>query len=280
MCSRSSALSRSNCVRRTMTSWRCVDVVLEHFLERHHLRHEPPVFGSGTSASMITPNVDCIGGVLVQLVEHHARNGVALELDHDAHAVAIRFVAQIADALELLVAHELGDRSDELRAVDLVRHLGDDDLRLVRRFLLLDHGARAHDDLAASRLLIIVDPRAAVDVAARREIGTLDELAQISPTVSVGIVDQCDDRGDDLAQIVRRNVRRHANRDAARSVDQQIRHAGGSTVGSCKRSSKFGAIIDGFFVDVREHLDRDAREPASVYRYAAAGSPSTEPKLP
>ncbi len=37
------------------------DVVLEHLLERHHLRHELPVRASGTSASMMTPKVDCSG---------------------------------------------------------------------------------------------------------------------------------------------------------------------------------------------------------------------------
>ena len=74
------------------------------------------VVASGTSASMMTPNVDCIVRVLVQLVQHHARDRVALQLDDDAHAVAVGLVAQVADALELLVAHQLGDVLDQLRA--------------------------------------------------------------------------------------------------------------------------------------------------------------------
>ena len=49
--------------------------------------------------------------MLIELVEHDLRDGVALELDHDAHAVAVGLVAQVADALDLLVAHELGDAS-------------------------------------------------------------------------------------------------------------------------------------------------------------------------
>ncbi len=48
-------------------------------------------------------------GQLVELVEHDLRERVALELDDDAHAVAIGLVAQVADALEPLLAHELGD---------------------------------------------------------------------------------------------------------------------------------------------------------------------------
>ncbi|MNS34194.1 hypothetical protein D3C72_663170 [compost metagenome] len=42
-------------------------------------------------------------GVLVQVVQDHLRHGVALQLDDAAHAVAIRLVAQIGDALDLLV---------------------------------------------------------------------------------------------------------------------------------------------------------------------------------
>src|SRR6185503_135185 len=96
------------------------------------------------------------------------------------HAVLVGLVAQVRDALELLVAHELRDVLDELRAVDLIRDFGDDDLRFVRGFFLLDHGARAHNDAAAPRLLIILDPGAAVDVAARREIGAFYELPQLA----------------------------------------------------------------------------------------------------
>ena len=118
--------------------------------------------------------------VLVQLVQHHARNRIALQLDDDAHAVLVGLVAQVGDAFELLVANQVGDVLDQLRAVDLIRNLGDDDLRLVRGFLLLDHRTRAHDDAAATRLLIILDAGAAVDVAARREVGTLDELPDLA----------------------------------------------------------------------------------------------------
>ena len=39
-------------------------------------------------------------GVLEQVVQHLVRVGVALELDVDAHAVAVRLVAQVADALD------------------------------------------------------------------------------------------------------------------------------------------------------------------------------------
>ena len=53
---------------------------------------------------------------------------------------------------------------------------------LLVRLLLLDHGARAHHDLAAARLEVVLDPGAAVDEAAGREVGTLDELRGSRPT--------------------------------------------------------------------------------------------------
>ena len=47
--------------------------------------------------------------VLEQVVEHLVRVGVALELDVDAHPVAVGLVAQVADALDPLVLDEVGD---------------------------------------------------------------------------------------------------------------------------------------------------------------------------
>ena len=66
-------------------------------------------------------------GVLVEVVQDDFRHLAALELDHDPHAVAVGLVAQVGDAFDLLVAHQLGDLLDQPRLVDLVRDLGDDD---------------------------------------------------------------------------------------------------------------------------------------------------------
>ena len=60
---------------------------------------------------------------LEELVLHDLRDGVALELDDHAHAVAIGFVAQVGDALDALLVHHLGDALDEARLVHLVGQL-------------------------------------------------------------------------------------------------------------------------------------------------------------
>ena len=180
MCSRSSALSRSYCVAADDDFVAVRDVVLEHLLERHDLRHEAARCRVGHQRQHDDAERRLHRGVLVQLIEHDARNRIALQLDDDAHAVLVGLVAQVGDAFELLVANQIGDVLDQLRAVDLIRDFGDDDLRLVRGFLFLDHRARAHDDAPATRVLIILDAGTAVDVAAGREVGTLDELPELA----------------------------------------------------------------------------------------------------
>ena len=50
---------------------------------------------------------------LVQVVEDDVRDFTALELDDDAHARLVRLVAQVGNALELLLAHQLADADQQ-----------------------------------------------------------------------------------------------------------------------------------------------------------------------
>ena len=89
-----------------------------------------------TSATMLTPKVVLHRRVLEELVQDDLRDRVALELDHEAHAVAVRLVAQVGDLRDLLVADELGDLRDQAvvaALLDHVRELGDDDRLLALR---------------------------------------------------------------------------------------------------------------------------------------------------
>ena len=67
------------------------------------------------------------GRVLVELVEDDFRLGAPLELDDDAHAVAIALVAHIADVVDDFLVDQLGDPLDELGLVYLVRDLSNND---------------------------------------------------------------------------------------------------------------------------------------------------------
>ena len=60
-------------------------------------------------------------GVLVEVVQHHLADFAALQLDDDAHAVAIRFVAQVGNAFDGLFANQVGDALEQPRLVQLVR---------------------------------------------------------------------------------------------------------------------------------------------------------------
>ena len=195
----------------------------------------------------------------VELVQHHVGHGVALQLDHHAVALAVALVADVGDALDPLVADELGHLLDHRGLVDLIRDLGDHQRLAVAADRLRRHPA-AHHDRAAPRRIGAMDAGPAEHDAAGREIGTrydLHELCQLDRR----ILDQRDAAVDHLAQIVRRNVRRHADSDAAGAVDEQVRKPrrqhlrllAGGVVGVLE--------LDGFLVDVLEQLVRDLGEP-------------------
>ena len=120
-----------------------VDVVLEDGLQRQRLRL--PV----DEREHVHVERRLQRGVLEQVVQHLVGVGVALDLDVHAHAVAIRLVAQVGDAVDLLVLDQVGDLLEQRRLVDLVGQLGDDDRHPVA-LGLLEGDLRAHDDPAAA----------------------------------------------------------------------------------------------------------------------------------
>src|SRR5207302_1423010 len=76
------------------------DEGLEHLLEVHHLR---PAVDEGEHDD---PEGRLHLRVLEELVEDDLRNLVAAELEHHSNALAVRLVADLRDALELLLAPE------------------------------------------------------------------------------------------------------------------------------------------------------------------------------
>ena len=157
----------------------------------------------------------------VELVQHHVGHGVALQLDDHAHAVAARLVANIGDAFDLLLAHQLGDPLHHGRLVHLIGNLGDD-----QRLALLaqDFGgdAAAHQDRAAALVIGGADACPAEDQAAGGEVRAWNDLDQLLDR-DRRIVEIGDAGVDHLAEIVRRDVGGHADGDAAGAVDQQVR---------------------------------------------------------
>src|SRR6185312_13808195 len=159
-------------------------------------------------------------GHLVQVVQDDRGHRVLAQLEDDAHAVSVRLVADVADALELLVLDELGHLLDEARLDHHVRDLGDDD-RGAALLVLFDLGLAAHDDRAAAGLVGEVDALASEDEARGREVRPRDELHELVDGRS-GVVDERDRAVDDLADVVRRDVGRHADGDAGGAVDEEV----------------------------------------------------------
>ena len=159
--------------------------------------------------------------MLIKLVQDDVGVGVAPQLHDDAHAVAVGFVAQRGDAVDRLVAHQLGDFFHQPRFIDLVRQLGDDDLRLAagHRF---DVRLRPHGDDAAPGTIRAAHAFEAEDLPAGGEIRPLDDSHQLVHR-RLRVIDEREHAVDDLAHVMGRNVRRHAYGDARRAVHQKLR---------------------------------------------------------
>ena len=187
----------------------------QQVLQVHHQR----------AAAVECHHVDAEGrlqrGETIKLVQHDVRHGVALDLDHDAIAFAVRLVAVLGDAVDLLLADQFADPLQHRGLVHLIRDLADDD-----RLAILADGddldLATHHDRAAAGVIARTDAAAAEDQAAGREIRPGNDVDQVVDR-EARIVEQREAGVDHLAEIVRRDVGRHADRDAARAVDQQVR---------------------------------------------------------
>ena len=193
--------------------------------------------------------------ILEERVQHDAGDGVVFENDDDAKAVAVRFVVDIGDALDLLLVDHVGDLLDHLGLVDHVGNLGDDDA-LAAAGGMFDIGLGAHHNAAAARKHRLADTLVAVDDTSRREVGALDILQHLLAR-DFGIVDIGATGVYDLAQVVRGHVGGHADGDTARAVDDQQRNLGGKHRGFGNRIVEVERPVHGLLVDVGHHLVGD-----------------------
>ena len=193
---------------------------------------------------------------LEQVVEDDVRDFAAFELDDHAHAGLVRLVAQIRNAFELFVAHQLANAGEQRRFVDLVGYLVDDD-RLSPAFVqLLDMRARANHDAAATGAVALAHAFRAVNNSCRGEVRCRDVLDQIVDG-NVPVFEQGKTGGHHFGEIMRRDVGRHPHRNARRAVDQQIRNARRQN----RRLHLLAVVvrreIDRFLVDVGQHFGGD-----------------------
>ena len=197
-------------------------------------------------------------GVLVEIVEDDFGLLAALQGEHDAHAVAVAFVARLVHALEFFLVDEAGHVLDEPGLVHLVGNLGDHNLLVVFAGAL-DGRLGPQLDLPASPGVCLQDPLPPEDKPAGGKIRPLHELQDLRQR-RAGVLDHVDGGVDDLPQIVRRNIGRHAHRDARRPVHQQVGHARGKDLGLLLALVVIGAKIDGPLIDVLQQRGRNTRK--------------------
>ncbi len=225
----------------------------QHVGQRQHLRP------AAVQRDHVGAEARLQGGEAPELVEHHVGDRVALDLDDDAHAVAIGLVAQVGDALDALLANQLRDALDQRRLVDLVGDLADDQ-RLAVLAQLFDRDLGAHDDRAAAGCISGADAGSPEDRPASRKIGPGNMLEQFVER-DVGLIHESKNGVDRLAEIVRRDVGRHADRDAAGAVDEQIGKARRQDDGLFFLVVIVRLEVDGVVLEIVEQRDRDGREP-------------------
>ncbi len=94
------------------------------------------------------------------LIEDHFCGGIAFQIDHNAHALARAFIADIGHALDPLVFGGIGDLLDQAGFANLERDRCENNPLAVFTVALY-FVARAHDDRAASGRISRFCPRLA-----------------------------------------------------------------------------------------------------------------------
>jgi hypothetical protein len=152
------------------------------------------------------------GRVLVELVQHDLRLRATLELDDDAHAVPVGLVAHVADVIDDLLVHQLGDALDQSGLVYLVRNLSDND-RLLFLGQVLQSRAGPHQEAPAAGLVGLGNAGFAVEKSSGGKVGALHVLQHFFKA-GLGILDQRNGRVDHLGEVVRGNVGGHTHRNS------------------------------------------------------------------
>ena len=218
---------------------------LKHFLQVEDLRlpiHE---------GHAVDPEDRLQLGLGVEVVQHHFPGLPPAQLNDHPKAVLVRFVPELADPLDALFLHQLGDLLDEPRLVQHVGQLGDED-RFPIRLLIHEHfRPSAHIDATAAGFIGLHDACAAIDDARRGEVRARDDVHEIVDGQAV-VVDERDAGVDHFRQIVGRDVRRHAHGNAGGAVHQEMGHPGRQHGGHVERFVIVSDEIHRFLVEIRE----------------------------
>ena len=198
---------------------------------------------------------------LEQVVEHHLGVLAALELDHHPHALLVGLVADVGDALDLLLVDQLGDLLLQHRLVHLVRDLVDDDRLAVARLVhVLEVRLGAHHHPAAAGAVALAHARHPIDQRAGGEVGGRNLLDQLVDR-RIRVLQQQQAGRHHLVQVVRRNVGGHGHRNARAAVDEQVGDLGRQYLGLGGRTVVVRPEVHRVLLDIDHHLAGDLAQP-------------------
>src|SRR6516225_6052801 len=189
-------------------------------------------------------------GVLEEIVQDELRFFAALQLDDNAHAIAVALVADVSNAFDLFVGDEFRDALDELGFVNLVRNFGDDNVFAILAGFF-DCRLGAHGEAAAAGLVGLLDAFAAGDVAAGRKVRAGNKL-HCFLQCEFRLFDHRDRGVNHFAQVMGRDVGGHADRNTAGAVNEKIRNPRGQHDRLFFGFVEVGNEVDGFLLDVGE----------------------------
>ena len=157
--------------------------------------------------------------VLIELIEHDFRNDVTAQFNHDAHTLPVRFIAQVRNAFQGLILHQMSNTLNEAGFIDLIRNLGHDDTVLVfghRLYMSLGTDL----DNPAARRIGLTNTADTKDLGSCWKVRSLDGAHKIFDGC-IWMIDKHDQGIHDFPKVVGRNVRCHPNGNTSRTIDQK-----------------------------------------------------------
>ena len=112
------------------------------------------------------------GCQLIQFVQHHTRVRVALHVDDNPHTLPVGLIVHVRDPVNPFLVDQVRDVLDQLRLIDQIRNLGNDNLLMI--ILHLDLRLSTQHDASAPRLEGLLHTRVSIYSSACREIRGLD----------------------------------------------------------------------------------------------------------
>ncbi len=195
--------------------------------------------------------------VFKQLLQDEFGIRFLAQLEHDAHAFAVRLVADVVNTLNFFIADQIRHAFDQRRLVDLIGDLVHDNTGAAVHVFRMNLGTNG--EFAAPGFEIAIDLFIADNERTGGKVRPFDVFFKID-RLELRLFNQRYQGIDDLVKIVRRHVGGHADRDAGRAVDQQRRQQGGENRRFLQRIVKICHKGDRVLFQIAQNLLSYGRE--------------------